>query len=410
MTMIRRLVYASALLGFFADSSADLLAQGIPPQTYGIPRSTIAPSPTQPPAPRQFGPVCNGGGGASRFGGGFTPFRGGYYDLPYQRYQQYYWSGPFGFFPYNPYWSAPYASSFGPPFQFEGFVTHQFDPHTHTSVTSPPWPDAFQDNAPRPVVRQVKPQFRRSNPQQIEQSVTWMNQADQIVREGHFPQALDAYRRSIEIAEDQAPARFKMAILLAESRRYREAVHQLRSGLALDPTWPFTGQSLSEFFGPDKEQVIHNMLQASAQWARGDIRDPERLFLVGTLIYFSGDHAQAEVPLNSAARLAPGDTQILAFINALQNPPDSTIRQTGNQLPPVQKDIEFPKPESPLLEDEPFGGTKVQPIPKRKLESTPSPSTTPSSEPTVRESTSQPLPSVPESTPAPVEGGPAFPG
>lgn len=360
------------------------------------------------------------GYGYSRYGFpgfGYSRFGYGFYNSP---------SITFGYTFPGPSWDPGWG--YAP-------MTRQYDGVGPVATSFPSWPadpnqyvdPVNQLPSPSQVANQASP-FRKSSVQEQHESLVWMEQGDRFRYNGQYAEAVNAYRRSIEIAQDQPLPRMKAAILLAESQQYNEAVHQLRSALTLDPESTEKAKSLSEFFGPRKDQTIHNMLQATAQWARGNIRDPQRLLLVGTLLMLSGDRTQAEIPLLAAQKLSPNDPQVQQVLAALNH-----RQETGGVAP-----AGFEKPQSPnspppgseFLGPEPFGpgprpepspvnstdeGPVFQPVPKRKTSQNGTPpaeqeESTPTATPQ-EETTSEETPAAGTSEESETtDDGPTFPG
>lgn len=443
----------------------------------GLQRSTISPPPPSPPA--HFGggvPAQNNsfahqghhhhGGGyggyhSGYWGGGYrpgfyNPYRGygyGGYGYPGYGYGGYgmggygYGSYGYGSFGFPGFGYSRYGYYGSPSFSFGytlpgpnwdpgwGYapMARQYDGVGPVATSFPNWPVDPNQNvdpvnqlpSPSQVAQQASP-FRQSSVQEQHESLVWMEQGDRFRYNGQYSEALNSYRRSIEIAQDQPLPRMKGAILLAESQQYNEAVHQLRSALALDPESAVKAKALSEFFGPRREQTIHNMLQATAQWARGDIRDPQRLLLVGTLLMLSGDLTQAEIPLLAAQKLSPNDPQVQQMLVALNNlkanggvsPAGFTKPQPPNSLPSGSEYL-GPEQFGPRPEPSPVNSTDegpvFQPVPKRKSTSDSSaPETKAESAPVVV----PPKQTTPEATPpadsseesAEEDDGPTFPG
>jgi len=307
---------------------------------------------------------------------------------------------PYGYNPYGYYGYSPFAYTYAPPINNnpEFFwdpvngvwrgnpVALNRRPFDRLPAHVPAWPgeripnNELREAPPEPQVVQPADQFRKSTPEDVQQALAWSKQGDQFRTGGQYQEALDSYRRSIEIAEDRPAEHLKYGILLANERQYREAANELRAAMTLDPKIGESAESLKGFFGPNADQTIRNLLQSTAQWARGDIRDPERLLLVGTMLLLNGDRAQAEVPLRSAERLAPNDPQIKQIISALAvRPLDDggiarmgfeTSQPKGPRPAPVPAAIPRPAPAPSQIQgvetDPAAGGVTIQPVPKRK--------------------------------------------
>jgi len=309
---------------------------------------------------------------------------------------------------------------------FNGLVRLQ-GPVVPFSTTVPAWPDEPRQiagpnpngvqvgRAGQPFIFQSRP--RRATPEEIQNSMVWQAKADEFRISGRYAEALDAYRKSIEIAPDQPEPYFKSAILLGEAGQYREAVHQLRGGMDRDATWLHRAETLTNFFGGDHPEIVRKLLQSTAQWARGDIRDPERLLLVGTFLVLEGEYQPAEIPLRSAQNLLPDDPHIqavMSYLNLRLQSKPTGIQQTGGQVPSSPSGG-FPRPSAPVGGADPALEISPQPVPKRKsgtssvpAEETP-PEPMPSESSGATEETQPSGDSGADESPESDESGPLFP-
>lgn len=231
-----------------------------------------------------------------------------------------------------------------------------------------PTPSSHGNPSPSAILRQAS-QFKASTPQDQQEARIWNERGDRLSAEGNFNEAANAYRRSVDIASDQSDSRLKLGVLLALLKRYREAGHEFRASLGIDPQIVERSPSLNLLVGEDRELSIHDLLQSAAQWAREDIRDPERLLVIGTLLLLNDNFQQAAVPLRSAERLSPRDPQISQLLLSL----NQRARQGRNPAPP-ESEIGGPTP-APIIppnsnpvavsSDSPQDATVPQPVPKR---------------------------------------------
>jgi cytochrome c-type biogenesis protein CcmH/NrfG len=141
-----------------------------------------------------------------------------------------------------------------------------------------------------------------------------MATADQQFKIGHYAGAALEYRRAIADAEDLPDNYFGLGFALAAQRRYDEAVQQWKYGLLLDSSWPTRGQSLTQRFGENNQLEKQALLNRAADYVRQDPRNPDRIFLLGVIVYFDGDQANARTLFESAARVAGNESWLTAFL------------------------------------------------------------------------------------------------
>lgn len=197
---------------------------------------------------------------------------------------------------------------------------------------------------------------------------------DEKVRKQQWAHAYLDYRAAVDAAPDRAEAHFRLGFLFTAMQHYASAVREFKRGVFLDPTLPQTGDKLTSVFGPNSQIVRTSILNKVSDWLREDIRDPDRLFLLGLLLHYEDDTRGREV-LEAAQRMAANEEKfadhIAAFLSfpveppAIGAPPPVALpkllpqpdapngavnpRANGDNLPPA------PLPAAPLPDAEPNG-------------------------------------------------------
>ena len=186
----------------------------------------------------------------------------------------------------------------------------------------------------RPVSRTVQTGEKRSPPYQAE--------GDRWLREGENVKAYLRYLDAQGEAGDRPEVYFRQTLALVAMRRYSHAVSKLKTGLQVDPSYPRHGETLDEIFGVENSLQKVAYLQQVATWVNADVRDPDRLFLLGALLHFDEDSRASEY-FNAAWKLARRGQHLQAFLQTPQSPPTETpSTQAGNSL-----DLPPPKDNSP---------------------------------------------------------------
>jgi hypothetical protein len=156
-----------------------------------------------------------------------------------------------------------------------------------------------------------------------------------------------------------------MALALAATRNYSQAVDEIQRAMRINPNWPRDGVALDELFGADNVLSKNAVLHKLASWVGEDIRDPDRLFLMGVLLHFNGDVDKSRVFFEAAYELSPNRAYAQAFLEAegdqrAQRPAedprpgpidDGEAAPTGPAIPglPAKPQPEEPRPR-PLAE------------------------------------------------------------
>jgi len=166
-------------------------------------------------------------------------------------------------------------------------------------------PVAAQIDAARSVVQ--------SSAEASERSLEQQTSGDEKLRQQKWSQACLNYRQSVDTAEDRAQAHLRLGFTYTAMKHFTLAVREFKRGLALDPALPQSGDRLATIFGPDSEAVRKSIQHQIATWVREDIRDPDRLFLLGLWLHYDADPRGREVLEAALSRAGEGD-HIVAFL------------------------------------------------------------------------------------------------
>tara|TARA_R110002111_G_scaffold100976_4_gene156439 strand:- start:14243 stop:15604 length:1362 start_codon:yes stop_codon:yes gene_type:complete len=181
----------------------------------------------------------------------------------------------------------------------------------------------------RKIKRYIVPSTRPAR----ELSLRNLVKGDEYFKKQDYRRAYERYKLAVSLTNDLATPHFKKGFALAAIKQYDRAAFEFKQGLALDPGWPVTGESLSDLFGTENVIAKDSMLHQVAEWVKEDIRDPERLFVFGVVLHFDGQTEQANDVFRTAARLAGRGDHFLAFLNPQPVPSESkTIPQKGRPL------------------------------------------------------------------------------
>jgi hypothetical protein len=108
-----------------------------------------------------------------------------------------------------------------------------------------------------------------------------------------------------------------MAVTLAAMQEFDSAVDELKRLIQLDPEWPAHGDRLDDLFGADHNISKNVLLHKVSGWVREDVRDPDRLFLMGVLLHFNEDADKAKTFFETANLLTGGDA---GYVSAFLTP------------------------------------------------------------------------------------------
>ncbi len=136
---------------------------------------------------------------------------------------------------------------------------------------------------------------------------------DQYFRDLKLSLAVSSYRQAAAHAQDLAEPQFRLSVSYAALGQFDRAVTALKRTLDLDPAFPHRGFGIAELYGEDNAIARESMLSRLTKWVEQDIRDPDRLLLIGALLY-QDSRDQAVVFLETSGQLAERNHYVIPFL------------------------------------------------------------------------------------------------
>lgn len=393
---VRRLFTAIALtvcLSYVSLAQADPWGGGDfqYPRVYNRMGRLYGPTMAHDQYRRQYGQEWHGYRGLSARGYGgsniniqfsYPPGALGYYYAPQSYYvippAPYGWGGygPYGYDPYGPIGMYP------SPYQ-QGDV---YQPFYDNSVLD----EARQENdarwnspLPNNPAAELKPKPMVPSPEAAQlTSVRAQAQGDEAFRRQDFNRAVERYEQASQAAPERVEMYFRKGVALAISARYSLAAREFRRGLEIDPYFAPQSVKLIDMFGQENVLAKGAMIDATSRYVNDDIRDPDRLFLLGMLMYLDGDD-RSRVFFESALRLRGHGDHLLAMLQATQPAtaqpaaPEQPVPQANPQAAPVPRALPksrtTPRPPAPADEGielpvPPLPAAPPAPKPQEKFE------------------------------------------
>ncbi len=129
-----------------------------------------------------------------------------------------------------------------------------------------------------------------------------------------YRKALSHYRRAAVVAPTRGEPLYRAAFARVALGQFAAAGEDLRRAVALNPSLPVTGPSLRDLFGPDHSIARTAAVGGVAELARGDVRDADRLFLLGATMHANGDDRAREI-FEAAWRLTGGRPHLRPYLD-----------------------------------------------------------------------------------------------
>jgi tetratricopeptide (TPR) repeat protein len=152
-----------------------------------------------------------------------------------------------------------------------------------------------------------------SSPAARRASLEQQNHGDTLLRQQRWSQAYVHYRNAADLAPERPEGHFRLGLAFTAMRQYASAIRAFKRSLDLDPTLPQSGETLATIFGAEHAVVRGVLLPVVAEWTREDLKDADRLLVLGLLLHFDEDPRGSEL-LEAALRTTGGNDYILSFV------------------------------------------------------------------------------------------------
>ena len=203
-----------------------------------------------------------------------------------------------------------------------------------------------------------------STPEEQIKSLRYQSQGDQAFREQNWRRAFERYRMATKVAPDDGVAWMKQGYALVALGRYPEAVTAFKRAFQVDPLLASTGPPPAEMYG-DQTIAWTTHLGRLTDWVEEDIRDSERVLLLGTLLFLAGD-PRGEEFLVKAWQLSGGRAETV--VTLLRRPEVEEAVEPAEAAPPEPASVEqdavpAAHPEEEIIPPPPLNGGPVDDAP-----------------------------------------------
>jgi len=218
------------------------------------------------------------------------------------------------------------------------------------------WGHQLPAAKPDPIARPVVPSSTDARLRSLEAQ----SKGDRDMREQKWLQAYIDYKKAVQLASDRADAHLRLGLALIALQHYDSAATSLKRAVSLNPGVAQSELTLETLFGPGSELARSSVTHKLIDYVNDDIRDPDRLFLLGVLLHIDHDADRAAQLFETAARLGGMKQHLHAF---LTEPP-----VTEPAGVPIENDPdaphEPPPPPAPAIDEtQPTVPTEPQAVP-----------------------------------------------
>jgi len=232
--------------------------------------------------------------------------------------------------------------------------------------------ERWRDPVDLAAEQKLGPAIIPSSPAARLRSLETRQRGDMWFRQQAFTKAYTRYKSAIAAASDQATPHFRLAFTLVALGHHGRAVNYLKRGLARDPSWPRSGQPLEQLYGQENTLVQTAHLHKVAEWVRGDIRDPDRLFLLGVMLHFSEQPDKAATCFETALRLAGRGEHLKVFLRPAADepqpkPPAAAAVPADAGIPQAVDPTDLAPPPAPAPAQPPAAENPIEARPPRQF-------------------------------------------
>lgn len=167
-----------------------------------------------------------------------------------------------------------------------------------------------------PPTARTEPSLRQpSTPEAQLRSARMQGIGDRFLKKRDFAAADKSYRSAIVSAPDRVDPYLRQALVKVARDDYRGAVTILREAVSVDPVFPARAETLDAILGPELHGLKVELKQKAADWTRVNIRDSDRLFLLGVLLFLDHD-GRCHTLFDTAIKLSGEREHLMAFRQA----------------------------------------------------------------------------------------------
>ena len=208
-----------------------------------------------------------------------------------------------------------------------------------------------------PVARTHRSLMRPSTREAILRGARLQDAGDRLMVALDYSAAERSYAKSIIAAPDRPEPYARIAVAKAARGDFRGAVSFLKQMVDVDPSYPGRADSLMTLFGHQNGIAKVQLKQHVADWTKIDVRDPDRIFLLGIMLFLDGDE-RFRTLLDTNVKIEGEKPYLKAFLDTtpareVDTPaptPDEIDALTAPQLPPAEPEqAPQPTPAKPLL-------------------------------------------------------------
>ena len=177
-----------------------------------------------------------------------------------------------------------------------------------------------------------------STPEAQLRSVRLQAAGDRLFANLDYSAAERSYAKSLQAAPDRPEPYVRLAVAKASRGDFRTAVAFLKQMTDVDPNYPGRVDSLDQLFGLQNGVSKLQLKQRVADWTKVDIRDTDRIFLLGVVLFLDGDD-RFRTLLDTGVKLEGEQPHLRAFLNAAPARDKSVPAPTPEEIDALTQEV-----------------------------------------------------------------------
>jgi hypothetical protein len=206
--------------------------------------------------------------------------------------------------------------------------------------------DTHRTGKVRPISQTHRSLVQPSTPEAQLRSVRLQDAGDRLFGNLDYSAAEKSYAKSVQAAPDRPEPYVRLAMAKAARGDFRGAVSFLKQMADVDANYPGRADSLDKLFGHQNGVSKVQLKQRVADWTKVDVRDPDRVFLLGIVLFLDGDD-RFRTLLDTALKLEGEQPYLRAFLDATPAQDSSKPAPTPDEIDALSNPVLTPA--EPLL-------------------------------------------------------------
>ena len=136
---------------------------------------------------------------------------------------------------------------------------------------------------------------------------------------------------SSQAAPDRPDPYVRLALTKAAQGDFVGAVSFAKLMADVDPTYPGRAESLEQLLGHQNGVSRLQIKQKVADWTKIDVRDPDRVFLLGLVLFLDGDE-RFRTLLETAVKLGGDQPHLKAFLDSVPARDRDAVAPTPDEI------------------------------------------------------------------------------